>query len=88
MTSLRLILPDTGREGAFAVGERVRQRIAAHSFWLPTVSTFTSRIGGRGYAPDVASSPDGLMQAADVAMYRVKQSGKNGIQAATTPADN
>jgi PleD family two-component response regulator len=28
------------------------------------------------------------MQAADTAMYLVKDSGKNGIQAASAPADN
>ena len=27
-----LVLPDTGGEGAFAVGERIRERIAAHTF--------------------------------------------------------
>jgi PleD family two-component response regulator len=35
----------------------------------------------------VAVSPDELIQAADMAMYRVKQSGKNGTQAAIAPAD-
>ena len=27
-----LVLPDTGSEGAAAVGERIRERIAAHRF--------------------------------------------------------
>src|SRR6185436_6861180 len=27
-----IVLPDTGGEGAFAVGERVRDRLAAHEF--------------------------------------------------------
>ena len=27
-----LVLPDTGGEGAFAVGERIRERLAAHQF--------------------------------------------------------
>ncbi|PWT81599.1 MAG: hypothetical protein C5B57_10140 [Blastocatellia bacterium] len=84
-----LILPDTGREGAFAVGERVRQRIFAHSFLAADgLDIHLTASVGVATLPDVASSPDSLMQAADVAMYRVKQSGKNGIQAATTPADN
>jgi GGDEF domain-containing protein len=37
--------------------------------------------------PDVAASSEELMQAADKAMYAVKESGKNGIQAAIAPAD-
>ena len=37
-----LVLPDTGREGAFAVGERVRQRIAAQRFLVADGPTFAS----------------------------------------------
>ena len=37
--------------------------------------------------PDVADSAEELMQAADKAMYQVKDRGKNGIQAAVAPAD-
>ena len=33
--------------------------------------------------PDVAASADGLMRAADRAMYRVKEHGKNGISVFT-----
>jgi GGDEF domain-containing protein len=36
----------------------------------------------------VAASADELVQAADSAMYQVKDRGKNGIQAAGAPADN
>jgi GGDEF domain-containing protein len=38
--------------------------------------------------PDAAASADELVAAADKAMYRVKDSGKNGIQAAPSPTDN
>jgi GGDEF domain-containing protein len=38
--------------------------------------------------PDVAASAEELMQAADAAMYQVKDRGKNGIQAAAPPTDN
>ena len=38
--------------------------------------------------PDVAGSAEELLQAADTAMYLVKERGKNGIQAAARPADN
>jgi GGDEF domain-containing protein len=34
--------------------------------------------------PDVAASAEGLMQAADEAMYHVKDRGKNGIYIAGT----
>ncbi len=83
-----LVLPDTGGEGAFAVGERIRERIAAHKF-LSADGLDIHLTGSVGVAtlPDVAASADELVQAADKAMYQVKESGKNGIQAAIAPAD-
>src|SRR6059058_616438 len=84
-----LVLPDTGSEGAFAVGERIRERIAAHVFLAD--DHFNMRLTGSvGVAtlPDVAASAEELVQAADRAMYGVKESGKNGIQVAAPAADN
>ena len=83
-----LVLPETGVEGAMAVGERIRERIAAHRFLAGDgFDIHLTASVGVATLPDVATSPDELMQAADMAMYLVKQSGKNGIQAATAPAD-
>ena len=84
-----LVLPDTGGEGAYAVGERIRERIAAHKF-LAGDGLNIHLTGSVGVAtlPDVAASSEELVQAADKAMYAVKESGKNGIQAAVAPADN
>jgi diguanylate cyclase (GGDEF)-like protein len=83
-----LILPDTGGEGAFAVGERIRERIAAHHFLAEDrLNIHLTASVGVATLPDVAASADELMQAADKAMYQVKDSGKNGIQAAVDPAD-
>ncbi|HEX4346187.1 MAG TPA: GGDEF domain-containing protein, partial [Vicinamibacterales bacterium] len=84
-----LILPDTGGEGAFAVGERIRERIAAHGF-LTGAGLHLRLTASVGVAtlPDVAASADELVHAADAAMYQVKDRGKNGIQAAAPPADN
>ena len=87
-TSSPLVLPDTGGEGAFAVGERVRERIAAHSFLAGDgLDIRLTASVGVATLPDVAASAEELVQAADTAMYRVKDSGKNGIQAAVAPAD-
>lgn len=78
-----LVLPDTGSDGALAVGERIREKIAAWAF-----------LGGEGLhirltvsvgvatLPDVAASAEQLIQAADQAMYAVKDRGKNGIHVA------
>jgi diguanylate cyclase (GGDEF)-like protein len=79
-----LILPDTGGEGAFSVGERLRERIAAHRFLAREGLDIRLTVSvGVATLPDVAASAEELMHAADKAMYEVKDSGKNGIQAAS-----
>jgi diguanylate cyclase (GGDEF)-like protein len=84
-----VILPDTGGEGAFAVGERIRERVAAHRFLASDgLDVHLTASVGLATLPDVAASADELVAAADKAMYRVKDSGKNGIQAAPPPTDN
>jgi diguanylate cyclase (GGDEF)-like protein len=75
-----LILPDTGSEGAAAVGERIRERIAAHRFLLGDGLDIHLTVSvGVATLPDVAASTEGLIQAADEAMYHVKDHGKDGI---------
>jgi len=84
-----LVLPDTGGEGAFAVGERIRERIAAHRFLAGDgLDIHLTASVGVATLPDVAASADELVQAADKAMYQVKDAGKNGIVAAIAPADS
>ena len=83
-----IVLPDTGGEGAYAVGARVREKIAAHKFLAGDGLAIRLTVSvGVATLPDVAASSEELVQAADKAMYQVKDSGKNGIQAAIAPAD-
>jgi diguanylate cyclase (GGDEF)-like protein len=84
-----LVLPDTGGEGASAVGERIRSRIAEHAFLAEKGLNLHLTVSvGVATLPDVARSAEDLIQAADTAMYQVKDHGKNGIRSATPPADN
>jgi diguanylate cyclase (GGDEF)-like protein len=79
-----VILPETDSEGATMVAERIRDRIAAHSFL--TADRLDVRLTasvGIATLPDVAASAEELVQAADRAMYKVKMSGKNGIHLAS-----
>ena len=65
-----------------------RQRIAAHNFLAGEgLDIRLTASVGVATLPGAAESADELVDAADTAMYQVKQSGKNGIQAATAPAD-
>jgi diguanylate cyclase (GGDEF)-like protein len=78
-----VILPDTGSEGAVAVAERVRERIFAHAFLdIDSLDIHLTASVGVATLPDVAASAEELIKAADVAMYRVKDSGKNGVRLA------
>jgi diguanylate cyclase (GGDEF)-like protein len=78
-----LILPDTGREGAVSVAERIRERISEYIF-LRTDGLLVHLTASIGVAtlPDVAGSAEELIRVADMAMYQIKDSGKNGIHVA------
>jgi len=83
-----LILPDTGSEGAAAVGDRVRERVNAHRFLAGDGLDIHLTVSvGVATLPDVAASTEGLIQAADEAMYHVKDRGKNGIYIAGSGND-
>ena len=78
-----LVLPDTGSDGATSVGARIRERVAAHSFLQADGLDIRLTVSvGIATLPDVAASVEALIQAADKAMYRVKDRGKNGIYVA------
>ncbi len=78
-----VILPETAREGAIMVAERVRDRIAAHRFLAAdALDVHLTASVGIATLPEVAASAEELVQAADRAMYKVKMTGKNGIQLA------
>jgi diguanylate cyclase (GGDEF)-like protein len=82
-----LVLPDTGAAGALAVGERIRERLADHTFLMDQgLAVHLTASVGIATRPDAADSPEELMRAADSAMYLVKDRGKNGICAARGPS--
>ena len=71
------------------MGERVRERVAAHRFLTGDGLDIHLTVSvGVATLPDAAASAEELVQAADTAMYLVKESGKNGIQAAPTSTEN
>ena len=71
---------DLGSDGAAAVGERIRDKVNAHRFLEGDGLNIHLTVSvGVATLPDVAASAEGLIQAADEAMYHVKDHGKNGI---------
>ena len=72
-----IVLPDTGSEGAVVVGERMRERIAAHRFLQSEgLAIHLTASVGVATLPDVAALGRGADRAADQAMYHVKERGQ------------
>ena len=74
-----LILPQTEREGAMAVGERVRAAVAGHAFPLAPAGQITVSLGVAVFPYDAADA-SGLIQASDRALYTAKQQGRNRVE--------
>ena len=78
-----VILPDAGREGAVFVAERICDRLRAFKFLQADgLSVRLTASVGIATLPDVTTSAEELLRAADRAMYRVNDTGKNGIHVA------
>ena len=75
-----LVLPETGRDGAVSVASRIRERLSSWRFLASEgLSVHLTASIGVATLPDVAASSEELLRAADMAMYRVKAAGKDGI---------
>ena len=78
-----IVLPDTGTDGALGVAERVRDRVRQFVFLAPDGLDVRLTVSvGVATLPDAATSAEELVRAADIAMYRVKESGKDGVSVA------
>ncbi|MBI5710001.1 MAG: sensor domain-containing diguanylate cyclase [Candidatus Eisenbacteria bacterium] len=73
-----LILPQTSREGALTVAERMRETVEGHAFPLVGRGEITISLGVASYPSDAADS-NGLIRAADRALYAAKQHGRNRV---------
>jgi diguanylate cyclase (GGDEF)-like protein len=78
-------LPETSLDGAREVGERIRARIAAQS--VPRVDgsgdlTVTASLGAATMSASIRDV-NGLIAAADGALYEAKRAGKNRVEAAS-----
>jgi diguanylate cyclase (GGDEF)-like protein len=75
-----VLLPETGEEHAHSVGEKIRQVIEEHPFALAageSPKSLTISVGVASSSGD--PSADALIQRADDALYRAKETGKNRV---------
>jgi two-component system cell cycle response regulator len=80
-----VVLPETDREGATSAAERICTAIAASS--LPTIGQFTASVGVATY-PLNAISKEGLVKAADEALYKAKNAGRNQVATSDVMLDD
>ncbi len=76
-----VILPQTAREGACVLAERVKQAVAGTPFPLAPPGMITISVGVATY-PENGCTAGELLEAADMALYAAKQSGKNRVSTA------
>jgi len=72
-----VILPETETEAACQAAERLREVVALLALTSGPGAVTVSLGVAVTRAP--AATPEGLIQAADVALYRAKRSGKNRV---------
>lgn len=76
-----VVLPETGADGAMVFAERIRERIATHKFTFGDgiTSHLTASIGVANFPSTGIHSPEELLHAADMALYKAKESGRNAV---------
>ena len=78
-----MLLSDSGLEHLEAFAEKVRRAVLDRAIPHPDnegLGIVTISIGVAGAVPDSKSSPAGLLQRADDALYRAKASGRNRVE--------
>jgi two-component system cell cycle response regulator len=79
-----IILPDAEAEGAYAIAERIRERIEAVPFSIQrdtrTVPVTVSI--GVAWRRAEDAGPADMLKRADLALYRAKSTGRNRVEAA------
>jgi diguanylate cyclase (GGDEF)-like protein len=80
-----LILPQAYADGATVVAERLRQRI--EQIEIPEFGHLTASIGIAAY-PAHGASREGLVSAADMALYSAKRAGRNRVAIFDAPEDD
>jgi diguanylate cyclase (GGDEF)-like protein len=78
---LAVLLPGLGLDRALQVAERLRAGIEALA--IPNAGAplghLTASVGAAAMLPDVGATPDGLIEAADLALYQAKAEGRNRV---------
>jgi diguanylate cyclase (GGDEF)-like protein len=83
-----VLLPETGLEGASAVAERLRRSLAEQRIRIGDAVEVTVTASFGVAELEEGQSVDNLLRAADTALYRAKELGKNRVEAAVEHSDS
>jgi diguanylate cyclase (GGDEF)-like protein/putative nucleotidyltransferase with HDIG domain len=81
-----IMLPETSREEALELAERIREAVAQTPFWADSVGEHVAATLSIGVAsfPRDSTDPIRLVNAADLAAYRAKLDGRNRVAGVST----
>ncbi|RKU00953.1 hypothetical protein C7H84_25220 [Burkholderia sp. Nafp2/4-1b] len=76
-----IVLPNTGARGARLVAEEAREGVLRLDLAMPgsPAGRVSVSVGCATVSPDDLSTPDALIEAADAALYRAKDAGRNRV---------
>jgi diguanylate cyclase (GGDEF)-like protein len=74
-----VLMPQTDVEGALQLGEDLRAQVAEAARPTPETDPVTISVGITMFGGDRAGGPEAVLVAADQAMYRAKEEGRNQI---------
>jgi diguanylate cyclase (GGDEF)-like protein len=83
---LAVLLPLLGHKAGQRIGEMIRQRIESLAIEFEGRQIHVTTSGGIASFPEHAATADGLVAAADAALYAAKAAGRNCIQMAQSQA--
>ena len=73
-----IAMPETDKESAVNVIERIRKKIEGLKFDIPGFKITLS--AGIASIPGDSENADGIIKAADIALYRAKHNGRNIVE--------
>lgn len=77
---IAVLLPETDREHACAIAEKLRDAVASHHFFCEKIAlSVTISIGTATHGERKFSQPNHLFRAADQALYTAKNTGRNRV---------
>jgi diguanylate cyclase (GGDEF)-like protein len=85
---LAVLMPQTDTEGALQLGEDLRAQVAESARAAPESDAVTISVGITMFGSDHAGGPEAVLVAADQAMYRAKEEGRNKIALFSEPGES